>query len=47
MTKLLLPVIFALIMALNAALFAMITLDLNGSTVKTKQAVPQHELRRR
>lgn len=46
MTKYLLPMVLVVIMALNAALVAVIALDLDGSTVKTKQAVTQQEIRR-
>ena len=47
MAKYMLPVVFLVIMALNAALFAMITLELNGSNVTTKHTTTQPEMRRR
>jgi hypothetical protein len=47
MAKYFLPVVFVVILALNAALFAMIMLDLDGSNVTTKLTTMQPEMRRR
>ena len=47
MGKYILPALFLLFMALNAAIYAFITLELDGSIVTTKRSVTQQELRRR
>lgn len=47
MRKYLLPTLFMAFMLLNAALFAFIAREFDGSTVTTKRTVTQQEMRRR
>lgn len=47
MSKYLLPALFVLFLALNLVVYALITFDLDGSTVSTKQSILGPERRTR
>jgi hypothetical protein len=43
MAKYLLPIVFVVLLALNAAAYTLLTMDLDGSTVATKRIMTQQE----
>jgi hypothetical protein len=45
MAKYLFPALFVLFLALNLVIYALITFDLDGSTVSTKQSITGQEMR--